>query len=429
VRSRGGLGQGTFWSASLGLALTPADFAADVERDEVPPIVSVRLTGGEGGNLVRPPFPSPSRLSQSQDREQALGRVVPVTGLRLRLTVSGLYSPRWRLRLVTTGGTFWLQANGTWTTNALLQTGPSSVLADPLPGAGDLTAFAAGNSSFSGNSARFHVYRVHFEDAQGREAHDYTVWVTDTVAAGGFPRRAGASLTMTRPPKIETFDGTAWAERGWESALYAAPALDQNDSASTVLAPRAFARLADYGAYDALRQRDAPLPALDGRAFGVIPPAARLTYPAPEGGSGGSAVVEHALGAGYEIDLDASDARGAWPAVTGKPPTAAAAGDPEPDPTVPTSVDFFWSVPDRTLPRQVHFFGEATPQLGRTISSWSWDFGPGGGGTSAQTDPVHTFPAPGVYAVTLTVTDSGGAVAQASWDVTVAAYGGPEPPM
>ncbi len=39
-------------------------------------------------------------------------------------------------------------------------------------------------------------------------------------------------------------------------------------------------------------------------------------------------------------------------------------------------------------------------------TTYSWDFGDGG--SSAQTDPMHTFPAPGDYTVTLTVTNSCG---------------------
>ncbi len=39
-------------------------------------------------------------------------------------------------------------------------------------------------------------------------------------------------------------------------------------------------------------------------------------------------------------------------------------------------------------------------------TSWKWDFGDGG--TSAERDPVHTFPAPDTYAVTLTVANAAG---------------------
>ncbi len=49
------------------------------------------------------------------------------------------------------------------------------------------------------------------------------------------------------------------------------------------------------------------------------------------------------------------------------------------------------------------------------VTSWQWDFGDGT--TSTEQYPTHTFPGPGTYPITLTVTDSGGAS-----DTTVGSY-------
>lgn len=52
-----------------------------------------------------------------------------------------------------------------------------------------------------------------------------------------------------------------------------------------------------------------------------------------------------------------------------------------------------------------------------TPVSWNWDFGDGA--SSAEQHPVHDFAAPGVYPVTLTVTDAGGATSTTSGSYTV----------
>jgi PKD repeat protein len=56
-----------------------------------------------------------------------------------------------------------------------------------------------------------------------------------------------------------------------------------------------------------------------------------------------------------------------------------------------------------------------------TITGWAWNFG--GGGTSTQQNPVHTFPAIGTYSVTLAVTSNNGCSNSFSMLVTV--YGSP----
>jgi PKD repeat protein len=59
------------------------------------------------------------------------------------------------------------------------------------------------------------------------------------------------------------------------------------------------------------------------------------------------------------------------------------------------------------------------PAVGRTIVSYSWNFGDGESGSGVTTS--HRYSATGSFSVVLTVTDDAGATAQATATVTVAA--------
>jgi PKD repeat protein len=60
---------------------------------------------------------------------------------------------------------------------------------------------------------------------------------------------------------------------------------------------------------------------------------------------------------------------------------------------------------------------------GNNITSWFWNFGPG---TSTSPSPIFSFPStPGVYPVTLTVTNANGCVSTASKNVTISSVGTP----
>ncbi len=50
------------------------------------------------------------------------------------------------------------------------------------------------------------------------------------------------------------------------------------------------------------------------------------------------------------------------------------------------------------------YFADFSPCSVCTITNWNWDFGDGN--TSQQQNPIHTYPAPGIYNVTLIVTDN-----------------------
>ncbi len=82
--------------------------------------------------------------------------------------------------------------------------------------------------------------------------------------------------------------------------------------------------------------------------------------------------------------------------------------------------DFTFS-PTSPAVGQAVFFNAAssTTPAGTTITSYAWDFGDGGTGTSVTPSQSHTFAAAGTYVVRLTITNSAGQTATTTKNVTV----------
>lgn len=88
--------------------------------------------------------------------------------------------------------------------------------------------------------------------------------------------------------------------------------------------------------------------------------------------------------------------------------------DPPPPQNVPPVANF-----TSTTNGLVATFADASSDADGTIVSRAWAFGDGG--TSTQTNPVHTYTSAGTYNVSLTVTDDDGAPNTRTQQVTVAA--------
>jgi PKD repeat protein len=84
------------------------------------------------------------------------------------------------------------------------------------------------------------------------------------------------------------------------------------------------------------------------------------------------------------------------------------------------TADFIYSPLTPTTDDNILFTDSSTDDDGNVVS-WAWDFGEGN--TSVVQNPSHSFQSPGTYAVSLTVTDDGGAsdthtaIASRNWKV------------
>lgn len=107
----------------------------------------------------------------------------------------------------------------------------------------------------------------------------------------------------------------------------------------------------------------------------------------------------------YEVTLTVTDNSGATASVT-KSVQVIAPGTPW--------ADFGWYQFEGTT---VEFYDLSWDEDGNVVA-WDWDFGDGSAGSTEQ-DPVHEFPAPGDYDVTLSVEDDDGKGSSVTYEVTV----------
>ena len=114
----------------------------------------------------------------------------------------------------------------------------------------------------------------------------------------------------------------------------------------------------------------------------------------------------YSTGGVYDVTLSVTDSAGCSSTVV----------KPEYITAHQASAAFHMNHSDGCVPLTVDLSDDSTALVG-TISSWYWDFGDGG--TSTAQNPSHTYTAPGVYQVTLTVTDSHGCVSTHEANVTV----------
>lgn len=135
-----------------------------------------------------------------------------------------------------------------------------------------------------------------------------------------------------------------------------------------------------------------------------------------DGTTGAGITATHAFRAPgtFAVTLTVTDSRGAQ-ASTSKTVTASTPAAPGGDFTLSPSSNIATNV-------DVAFNAAGVTWSGRTISSYSWNFGDGERGSGITT--THRFRGAGTFTVTLTVADDLGATGQLSKTVTVTTLGG-----
>lgn len=127
--------------------------------------------------------------------------------------------------------------------------------------------------------------------------------------------------------------------------------------------------------------------------------------------------------AAFNTVFTTSDAAGDYfhPSISGQAKLAAVSWaasfwpNGAPPPNQPPTASFTYSC----VQLACSFNGGASTDGDGTVVAYAWTFGADGSGTGAQ--PAHTFSAAGTYAVTLQVTDDGGATGSVTQQVTVSA--------
>lgn len=136
-------------------------------------------------------------------------------------------------------------------------------------------------------------------------------------------------------------------------------------------------------------------------------------------GTGVRTTHTYALGGSYAVTLTVTDSRG-LAASTTQQVTIQTVSAP--------SVDFEWSPLD-PAPNQIIYFNasKSTPAPGRTITSYSWEWGDGTSNSGEY--PKHSYATAATYVITLSVTDDVGHVGVLSQEIEIASTASsPSPP-
>jgi len=133
-----------------------------------------------------------------------------------------------------------------------------------------------------------------------------------------------------------------------------------------------------------------------------------------DGSTGTGSITTHSYAAPgvYSVQLTVTDNDGATATRTQQITVSASANNP------PTA-SFTWSPSAPQAGFTVTFNGTGSSDSDGWVASYAWDYGDGSTGTGSIA--THSYAAPGVYSVQLTVTDNNGATATRTQQITVSA--------
>ena len=253
---------------------------------------------------------------------------------------------------------------------------------------------------------------------QGRQTADLGALSAKTVATGSDGR---ANIVYTAPPETSPLDQFCSYDTVWVTAT---PILDNyaNQFIREVeihLVPPGIivppSDLAPTFTYLPAAPSEGEAVSFDAtESTGAI---ASYSWTFGDGGTATGSVVAHTFGStgSYQVTLTVADAVGRASSTTQIVTV---------EPGTGPSANFTYSPSAATVGTAINFNGlSSAPAAGRTISSYSWDFGDGSGASGPY--PSHTYQAAGTYTVTLLVTDNFGKTGSTTKTVAVSAFAAP----